>query len=68
MPRDTILSLIGTMLISEKVKTWVSNVYPNLVEVMDNHYTMGGIANDALEYIDHSIKTDNTTSHDLTVY
>ena len=65
---DTLFSIIGVMLMSDKVKTWNSNIYPHLVKTMDNHYTVSGIACEVKKYLDRSIKSDNTTSHDNTYY
>ena len=35
---------------------------------MDNHYTAGDIASEVQQYIDRSVKTDNTTEHDAIAY
>ena len=53
---------------SDKVKTWNSNIYPHLVKTMDNHYTVSGIACEVKKYLDRSIKSHNTTSNDNTYY
>ena len=65
---DTLFSVMGAMLMSEKVKTWNPNLYPHLVKTMDNHYTASGIACEAQRYIDRGIRTDDTTSHDNAYY
>ena len=49
---DTAISLVGTMLMSEKNKTWSPNIYPHLVKMMDNNYIAGSIASEALQYLD----------------
>lgn len=64
MPNDTIFLFMGIMLMSEKLKAWAPNVYPDLVKTMDNRYTAGGKASDAQRYCDHGIKTDNKTNDD----
>ena len=65
---DTLFSIMGAMLMSEKVKTWNSNIYPHLVKTMDNHYSAIGIACEAQRYLDRGIKTDDPTSHDSAYY
>ena len=49
---DTLFSIMGAMLMNEKVKTWNSNLYPHLVKTMDNHYTASGITCEAQQYLD----------------
>lgn len=39
MHTDTVFSLMNTMLMNEKVKARVPNVYQHLIKTMDNHYT-----------------------------
>ena len=65
---DSVVSLVGAMLMSEKIKAWTPNIYPHLVKTMDNHYTAGGIASEAQRYLDRGIKTDDTTEHNATAY
>ena len=47
MTAETAFSLMGAMLMSEKIKAWAPNIYPHLVKTMDRHYSAGGIASDA---------------------
>ena len=47
MTVDTVFSLVGAMLMSEKVKAWTPNIYPRLVKTMDNHYSASGKASEA---------------------
>ena len=61
MTAETAFSLMGAMLMSEKIKAWTPNIYPHLVKTMDRHYSAGGIASDAQRYLDRGIKTDITT-------
>ena len=68
MTVDTVFSLVGAMLMSEKVLTRTPNIYPRLVKTMDNHYSASGIASEALNYLDRGINTDVTTDHDITAY
>lgn len=35
MSIDTVFSLMGAMLMSEKVKTWTPNIYPYLIKTVD---------------------------------
>ena len=65
---DGVFSLMGAMLMSEKVKAWTPNIYPHLVRNMDTHYTAVGIANDAQRYLDRGIKTDQTTDTENAFY
>ena len=44
---DMVFSIMGSMLMSEKVKDWNPNIYPHLVKTMDSHYTAIGIACEA---------------------
>ena len=62
MSADSLFSLMGAMLMSEKVKTWAPNIFPHIVKTMDRHYTAGGIANDAQKVPRqrHSIKLVST--------
>lgn len=52
---DTVFWLMGTILISEKVKAWTPNIYPHLVKTMDNLLilclTASSIASDAQQYL-----------------
>lgn len=59
IPADTVFSLMGAMLMSEKVKAWTPSLYPHIVKTMDKHYTAGGIASDVQRYIDCGVKTDD---------
>lgn len=68
MPTDTVFSLMSTMLMNEKVKARVPNVYPHLIKTIDNHYKTGSIAGDAQRYLDRSIMTDNVINPNLIVY
>ena len=68
MTVDTVFSLVGMMLMSEKVKAWTPNIYPYLVKTMDNHYSVSGIASEAQNYLDRGINTDVTTDHDIMTY
>ena len=65
---DTTISLVGAMLMSEKIKTWTPNIYPHLVKTMDNDYTADGIASAAQRYLDRGVKTDNTTDYKAIAY
>ena len=65
---DTAISLVGALLMSEKIKTWTPNIYPHLVKTMNSHYTAGGIASEAQRYLDRGVKTDNTTEHNAIAY
>ena len=49
---DMVFSIMGAMLMSEKVKDWNPNIYPHLVKTMDSHYTVIGIACEAQQYLD----------------
>ena len=51
-----VFSIIGAMLMSEKVKDWNPNIYPHLVKTMDGHYTTIGIAYEAQQYVDRGEK------------
>ena len=62
MTAETAFSLMGAMLMSEKIKAWAPNIYPHLVKTMDRHYSAGGIASDAQRYLDRGIKMDITTT------
>ena len=66
MTAETAFSLMGAMLMSEKIKAWTPNIYPHLVKTMDRHYSAGGIASDAQRYLDRGIKTDITTAAETT--
>ena len=66
MTAETAFSLMGAMLMSEKIKAWAPNIYPHLVKTMDRHYSAGGIASDAQRYLDRGIKTDITTAAETT--
>ena len=44
---NTVFSISGAMLMSEKIKDWNPNIYPHLVKTMDSHYTAIGIACEA---------------------
>ena len=66
MTAETAFSLMGAMLMSEKIKAWTPNIYPHLVKTMDRHYSAGGIASDAQHYLDRGIKTDITTAAETT--
>lgn len=68
MPTDTVYSLMSIMLMNEKVKARVPNVYPHVIKTMNNHYTACSIAGDAQRYLYHSITTDNVINHNLIVY
>ena len=61
---DTVFSIMGAMLMSEKVKNWNPNIYFHLVKTMDSHYTAFGIACEAQQYVNRGVKMDSTTSHD----
>ena len=37
MTAETAFSLMGAMLMSEKIKAWTPNIYPHLVKTMDRH-------------------------------
>lgn len=50
MSADAIFSLIGVMLMSEKVKVWAPNIFPHIVKAMDCHYTAGSIASDVQRF------------------
>ena len=63
---ETAFSLMGAMLMSEKIKAWAPNIYPHLVKTMDSHYSAGGIASDAQRYLDRGTKTDITTAAETT--
>ena len=65
---NTLFSIMGAILMSEKVKTWNSNLYSHLIKTMDNHYTANGIACEAQQYLDRGIKSDNTTLHNTAYY
>ena len=65
---DVVFSIMGAMLMSEKVKDWNPNIYPHLVMAMDSHYTAIGIACKAQQYIDWGVKMDSKTSHDTAYY
>ena len=64
----TAISLVGATLMSEKIKAWTPNIYPNLAKTMDNHYTAVGIASEAQRYFYRGIETDDTTEHNATAY
>ena len=66
MTAETAFSLMGAMLMSEKIKAWAPNIYPHLVKTMDRHYSAGGIASDAQRYLDRGIKTDITAAAETT--
>lgn len=66
MTADTAFSLMGAMLMSERIKAWAPNIYPHLVKTMDRHYSAGGIASDAQRFLGRGIKTDMTTSTETT--
>ena len=66
MTAETAFSLMGAMLMSEKIKAWTPNIYPHLVKTMDRHYSAVGIASDAQRYLDRGIKTDITTAAETT--
>ena len=66
MTAETAFSLMGAMLMSEKIKAWAPNIYPHLVKTMDRHYSACGIARDAQRYLDRGIKTDITTAAETT--
>ena len=57
MTAETAFSLMGAMLMSEKIKARAPNIYPHLVKTMDRHYSAGGIASDAQRYLDTSRRT-----------
>ena len=56
------------MLMSEKVKTWNSNLYPHLIKTINNHYRVSGIAYETQQCLDRGIKSDNTISHNTAYY
>ena len=66
MTAETVFSLMGAMLMSEKIKAWAPNIYPHLIKTMDRHYSAGGIASDAQHYLDRGIKMDITTAAETT--
>ena len=66
MTVDTVFSLVGAMLMSEKIKAWTPNIYPHLVKMMDNTSTAGSMASEAQPYLECGIKTDNITNHNTT--
>ena len=65
---DMVFSIMGTMLMSEKVKDWNPNIYPHLVKTIDSYYTAIGITCEAQQYADRGVKMDSTTSHDTAYY
>ena len=65
---DMVFSIMGAMLMSEKVKDWNPNIYPLLIKTMDSHYTAIVIACEAQQYVDRGVKLDSTTSHDTAYY
>ena len=65
---DMVFSIMGAMLMSEKVKETNPNIYPHLVKTMDSHYTAIGIACEAQQYVDRGVKMDRTISHDTAYY
>ena len=65
---DMVFSIMGAMLMSEKVKDWNPNIYPHLVKTMDSPYTAIVIACEAQQYVDRGVKMDSTTSQDTAYY
>ena len=65
---DMVFSIMGAMLMSEKVKDWNPNIYPHLVKTMDSHYTAIGTACEAQQYVDRGVKMDTMTSLDTAYY
>ena len=63
---DNNAELTVIMLMSKKVKTWNLNLYPCFIKVIDNHYTISGIAGKTQQSLDQGIKSENTTLHDTT--
>ena len=65
---DGVFSLMGAMLMSEKIKAWTPTVYPHLVKDMDTHCSAVGIASDAQRYLDRGMKTDSTTDPEANAF
>ena len=63
-----VFSIMGAMLMSEKVKDWNLNIYPHRIKTMNSHYTAIGIACEAQQYVDRGVKIDSMTSHDTAYY
>ena len=65
---NMVFSIMGAMLMSERVKDWNPNIYPHLVKTMDRHNTAIGIACEAQQYVNRSVKIDSTTALDTAYY
>lgn len=44
MSASTVFFLMGTVIMSDKIKAWALNIYPHLIKMVDYHYLTGGIA------------------------